>query len=66
MDELIRQTDVAVCNCEDTTGDVCGRVMTKEENDQDGMCWHCAGNVWNEMTTGTNNDWKHSDRVDID
>lgn len=63
MDEI---NEVAICNCQDSAGDICGRVMTKEENDQDGMCGHCADSVWNEMTNNALSEWKHSDRVDID
>ncbi len=55
---------VVMCGCQDSTGEVCGRVMTKKEIDQDGMCWHCADNVWADMTSNELDEWKHSDRVD--
>jgi len=57
---------VVVCKCQDSTGEVCGRIITKEEDDQDGMCWHCADNVWNEMTSNKLSGWNHSDRIDSD
>ncbi len=57
---------VVMCKCQDSAGEVCGRIMTKEEDDQDGMCWHCADNVWNEITSNKISGWKHSDRVDSD
>jgi len=41
---------VQKCECEDSDGVVCGRTMTNEELEQDGMCQTCADNVWSEMT----------------
>jgi hypothetical protein len=37
------------CQCEDSSGNICGKEMSKEEIDRDGMCGNCAGMVWNEM-----------------
>ena len=42
---------VVMCKCQDSDGNVCGREMTNQEQDQDGMCWHCADSVWNELTS---------------
>ncbi len=55
---------VVMCKCQDSDGNVCGREMTNQEQDQDGMCWHCADSVWNELTSNDTVKWKHSDRVD--
>lgn len=52
------------CKCQDSSGKVCGRQMTKEEKEQDGMCCHCADNVFVEMTFNDNHYWLHSDRVE--
>ena len=47
------------CQCEDSSGVVCGKEMTKEEYKQDGMCWDCADHVWNEMTSTEPYKWHH-------
>lgn len=54
------------CKCQDSTGKACGREMTVEELKQDGMCWHCADNVWIEIMSNPDHQWRHSDRVDAD
>jgi hypothetical protein len=41
-----------LCKCQDMTGAVCNRKMSKVEYDQDGMCSFCADSVWEEITTG--------------
>lgn len=48
------------CPCQDSTGKVCGKEMTSEEYEQDGMCWNCADNVWSELK-GENEGWTHDD-----
>ena len=40
------------CLCEDSNGDPCQEEMTQQEKAQDGMCWNCADNVWNEIRSG--------------
>ena len=35
-----------VCQCEDDNGVKCGRNMSREEFDQDGMCSRCADGLW--------------------
>lgn len=48
------------CPCQDSNGGVCGKVMTKREYKQDGMCQRCADNVWLEMReTGDEYIWTH-------
>ncbi len=48
------------CNTQDCQGVVCGKEMTQEMLDQDGMCELCAGHVWNEMTAHTDEYyWTH-------
>lgn len=37
------------CLREDSNGDPCQEEMTQQEKAQDGMCWNCADNVWNEV-----------------
>lgn len=39
---------VKVCLCEDDNGTVCGKPLTKEEFEQDGMCGACADWLWEE------------------
>jgi hypothetical protein len=46
------------CKCQDTNSDICGKVMTKQEFKQDGMCQFCADNVWAEMRSTTYK-WYH-------
>lgn len=51
---------MSTCKCEDSSGKVCGKEMTEEEEKQDGMCWYCADNVWNEMmSTKHDYEWFH-------
>ncbi len=47
------------CPCEDSAGKVCGKVMSKEEEEQDGMCQRCGDQVWNEMTSESHEEWHH-------
>ena len=35
-----------ICQCQDDNGNICGREMTKEEYEQDGMCNICADALW--------------------
>lgn len=37
------------CKCQDSNYSVCGKPMTKQEHEQDGMCGVCADHVWAEM-----------------
>jgi hypothetical protein len=49
------------CKCQDTTGTPCGQQMTRQENNQDGMCSFCADNVWAEMQAPIDEyEWHHS------
>jgi len=48
-----------VCECQDFYGVRCGKVLTDEEFEQDGMCSYCADNVWEEMKSGTKWRVKH-------
>lgn len=48
-----------VCRCQDSNGVRCGKVMTKAESKQDGMCQVCADNVWMEMTSAVEYIWTH-------
>ena len=51
------------CKCQDSEGVTCGKEMTSEEVEQDGMCWKCADHVWNEMDGGdTEYYWTHDSR----
>ena len=34
------------CPCEDDNGVVCNKPMSKEEQEQDGMCIRCAELLW--------------------
>lgn len=47
------------CECQDSNGDVCGKEMTPEEVEQDGMCYACADNVWEEMHNNIDHHWEH-------
>ncbi len=49
------------CQCEDSTGKACGKEMTQEEEDQDGMCQRCGDQVWNEMTSEEPYHWEHTE-----
>ena len=48
-----------MCECQDSNGDICGKIMTKQEIKQDGMCCFCAENVFVEMTQNNNHKWYH-------
>ena len=37
------------CLCPDSSGKLCVKEMTKEEEEQDGMCDVCACHVWEEI-----------------
>lgn len=50
---------MSFCKCQDSSGKVCGKKMTKREKKQDGMCSNCANHVWVEMTSKTNHIWYH-------
>lgn len=52
------------CKCQDSTGAICNKKMTKEEESQDGMCSSCADHVWMEITAFPDQDynWKHQNR----
>ena len=39
------------CKCQDSSGKVCGKEMTEEEYDQDGMCQNCGDELYTELTT---------------
>ena len=36
-----------ICKCQDDNGNTCGRKMTREEHEQDGICNVCADSLWN-------------------
>ena len=55
-----------ICRCQDSGGHVCGKVMTKQEDKQDGMCSWCADNVWVEITSEHEYHWYHSERENSD
>lgn len=48
------------CNTQDSKGNVCGKEITQEEIDQDGMCYNCADNIFIEMTSNSNYKWEHN------
>ena len=48
---------MAKCLCEDSAGHICNKEMTKEEFDQDGMCYNCADNLFNEMMSKDEYKW---------
>ena len=52
------------CECPDSSGKVCGKGMTTQEFEQDGMCCVCADHVWNEMSTNQSYTWHHGDNDD--
>ena len=47
------------CHCQDSTGAVCGKYLSKKEFEQDGMCSVCADEVWAEMSTKEEYFWRH-------
>lgn len=47
------------CPCKDSQGHVCGKEMTVEEVEGDGMCGFCADNVWAEMHSEEEYEWYH-------
>lgn len=51
------------CQCEDSECQVCGKEMSREELEQDGMCGYCAGNVWHEMTALEEYLWYHNKNI---
>lgn len=47
------------CECQDSAGMPCGKAMTKEEYDQDGMCTKCANHIWRELRSEGGYTWTH-------
>ena len=57
---MLSFVSLPICRCEDSEGEVCGKVMKPKEFTQDGMCAACADNVWAEMNDKSlNYMWKH-------
>ncbi|MCK5611597.1 hypothetical protein KAR91_57535 [Candidatus Pacearchaeota archaeon] len=52
-----------MCECQDSNGDICGKIMTSQEIKQDGMCYFCADNVCVEMTNNINHKWYHRENT---
>lgn len=50
---------MSACVCQDSNGLVCGKEMTKQEYQQDGVCSTCADHVWTEMGSTDDYFWKH-------
>lgn len=38
--------------------------MTKQEQKQDGMCYECADNVWEEISISSEHYWTHTNEED--
>ncbi len=51
------------CLCQDSERKVCGKEMTTEEYEQDGMCDACASEVWYELIAKTPYHWTHPKEV---
>lgn len=52
-----------ICMCEDSTGTPHNVPMTKQEEEQDGMCSVCAEQVWKEMNSITPYEWYHNEKT---
>lgn len=60
--ERLKGYSIMECKAQDSAGKICGKTMTKEEIEQDGMCQWCADNIWEEMQV-VDYQWYHKDKV---